>query len=288
LHRAELGQIERSLDDRTMPVDLAGYEEFLAALKRGLNTVGEGAKADIIKKVVSKVEVHPDSATIYYRVSKGETLPPEVAPLGEPKATSQLTGAGKAKNEETPTFFKNRGSTTCLFGGLGPTTDEPLKINPKHQDTIMFFPTTKDRIFEICAPLYTQGMSLREIAKQIDLPRSTIKAALNAGGLPMRATTETKKNEPNGSRPMKAGAVPYGYAYLEGRPVKEPKEYKVVLQIQSLWQSGKGCSAIANTLNDQKIITRGGKRWAKGIISRIIKRYENEEVWCRVPSNDLL
>ena len=63
------------------------------------------------------MEVHPDSATIYYRVSKGETLPLEVAPLGEPKATSLLPGAGKAKNEETPTFFKNRGSTTCLFGG---------------------------------------------------------------------------------------------------------------------------------------------------------------------------
>ena len=78
---------------------------------------------------------------------------------------------------------------------------------------------------------------------------------------------------------MKAGAVPYGHAYLEGRPVKELKEYKVVLQIQNLWQSGKGSSAIASTLNDQKVLTRGGKRWGKGIISRIIKRYEEEEVW---------
>ncbi len=181
-----------------------------------------------------------------------------------------------------------RGSPSLRTGGLGPTTDEPLKIRPKYQDTIIFFPTTKDRIFEICAPLYTQGMSLREIAKQIDLPRSTIKAALNAGGLPMRSATEANNNDSNGSRPMKAGAVPYGYAYLEGRPVKDPKEYKVVLQIQNLWQSGKGCSAIASTLNDQKLLTRGGKRWAKGIISRIIKRNENDEVWCRVPSNDLL
>ena len=143
----------------------------------------------------------------------------------------------------------------------------------------MFFPTTKDRIFEICAPLYSQGMSLREIAKQIGLPRSTIKAALNAGGLPMRSATETYNKESKCSRPMKAGAVPYGYGYLEGRPVKEPKEYKVVLQIQNLWQSGKGCSAIAKTLNDQKMLTRGGKRWAKGIVSRIIKRHVDEEVW---------
>jgi len=172
-----------------------------------------------------------------------------------------------------------RGSSVVGCGGLGPTTDEPLKIKPKYQDTIMFFPTTKDRIFEICAPLYTQGMSLREIAKQIDLPRTTIKAALNAGGLPMRSATEANNNDSKGSRPMKAGALPYGYAYLEGRPVKEPREYKVVLQIQNLWQSGKGYSAIASILNDQKLLTRGGKRWAKGILSRIIKRHEEEQVW---------
>ena len=207
-------------------------------------------------------------------------MPPEAAPLGEPKATSLIPGAGKAKKKKKPQlFFKDRGSTTCLFGGLRPTTDEPLKIAPKYQDAIMFFSTTKDRIFKICAPLYSQGMSLREIAKQIELPRLTIKVSHNAGESPMRSAIETKQNESKGSRPMKAGAVPYGYAYLEGRPVKEPKEYKVVLQIQNLWQSGKGCSAIANTLNDPKILTRGGKRWAKGIISRIIKRHEEEDVW---------
>ena len=66
-------------------------------------------------------------------------------------------------------------------------------------------------------------MSLRNIAKQSDLPRSTIKAALNAGGLPMRSATEANNSDSKGSRPMKAGAAPYGYAYLEGRPVTEPK-----------------------------------------------------------------
>jgi hypothetical protein len=117
--RAELGEIERTLEESAMPVDLAGYGEFLAALKRGLNTVGEVAKAEIIQKLVSKVEVHPDSITVFYRVSKGETRPPEVTPLGEPKATSLSPEAGESQKVETPTFFKNRGSTTCFFGGAG-------------------------------------------------------------------------------------------------------------------------------------------------------------------------
>ena len=95
----------------------------------------------------------------------------------------------------------------------------------------------------------------------------------------MHSTTTANNNHSKSSRLMKAGAVPYGFAYLEGRPVEDPKEYELVVQIQNIWHSGKGCSAIANTLNDQKILTRGGKRWAKGIVSRIIKRHEEEEVW---------
>jgi len=93
----------------------------------------------------------------------------------------------------------------------------------------------------------------------------------------MRSAAETNKKESKCSPPMQAGAVSYGYPYLGGRPVKEPKQYKVILQIQNLWQSG--CSAIASSLNNQKNLTRGGKRWAKGIVSRIIKRHEEEEEW---------
>ncbi len=59
------------------------------------------------------VEVHPDSATIYDRVTRGETLPLEVSPLGEPKATSQLRGLGKAK--KNPNFFKKSGFDYLSF-----------------------------------------------------------------------------------------------------------------------------------------------------------------------------
>ncbi len=133
--RGELGEIERALEESAMPVDLASYEEFLAALKRGLNTIGEGAKAEIIQKLVSKVEIHPDSATVFYRVSKGETRPPEVAPLGEPKATSPSPEGGEGQKVETPTFFKNWGSTTCFFGGGGGTVTLVCKCKKKERKT---------------------------------------------------------------------------------------------------------------------------------------------------------
>jgi hypothetical protein len=75
---------------------------------------------------------------------------------------------------------------------------------------------------------------------------------------------------------MKAGAIPFGYAYLEGQLVKDPKEFKILLQIQRLWKSGKSCSDIAAVLNNKKTPTRRGKRWGKSVIARIIKRHEAE------------
>lgn len=78
---------------------------------------------------------------------------------------------------------------------------------------------------------------------------------------------------------MRPGTIPYGFAYLEGQLVKDPKEYKVVLQIQKLWQSGKSCSAIAAVLNNQKAPTRMGGRWGKSVIARILKRHEEERSW---------
>lgn len=76
---------------------------------------------------------------------------------------------------------------------------------------------------------------------------------------------------------MRAGVIPFGYAYLEGQLVKDPREYKTLLQIQKLWKSGKSCSDIAAVLNNQKTPTRRGKRWGKSVIARILKRQEEQK-----------
>jgi hypothetical protein len=68
--------------------------------------------------------------------------------------------------------------------------------------------------------------------------------------------------------------VPYGYAYLEGKLVIDPKKYKTVHEIYRQWQKRKNNRAIARNLNDQKITTRAGKKWTNEIIKRIIDRHE--------------
>ena len=75
---------------------------------------------------------------------------------------------------------------------------------------------------------------------------------------------------------MRSPIIPYGFAWLEGKLVKEPREYKVVLKIIGLWKSGKGYTAIARALNDQRLLTRNGKKWFQSSVGAIIKRHLEE------------
>ena len=72
---------------------------------------------------------------------------------------------------------------------------------------------------------------------------------------------------------MRCGVIPYGFAYLEGQLVLDPREYKVVLAMVKLWQSGKSFKAIADQINGQKISTRLGKQSTRSVIRIVIKRH---------------
>ena len=75
---------------------------------------------------------------------------------------------------------------------------------------------------------------------------------------------------------MRAGTIPFGYCYLEGKLVVDPREYKVVLEMFRLWRSGLSLRAIARSLNDRKIPTRFGKSWKHEVIKHIIERHQKD------------
>lgn len=69
----------------------------------------------------------------------------------------------------------------------------------------------------------------------------------------------------------RGGSTPYGYAYLDGQLLIDPKEQMIVRKILKLHQSGLSGNAIANELNNQKITSRSGKAWRPCVVRRIIK-----------------
>ncbi len=155
-----------------------------------------------------------------------------------------------------------------------PTTGAQKKLPCKYHDFIHFLPKSKDNIYSVCFPLYQQGISLREIERQTGFARTSIQNVLTSTGLPGRKNKIANKIPLKRQCPMKGGPVPYGYAYLEGRLVPDPKEYKIVLNIHRYWQVGESYRGIAGKLNDKGITTRTGKKWTNEIIKRIIDRQE--------------
>lgn len=77
-------------------------------------------------------------------------------------------------------------------------------------------------------------------------------------------------------RTKRGGHTPYGYAYLDGKLLIDPKEQIVVRKILKLRQEGKTFQAIADELNRHKTPTRSGKAWIKSVIRSIVLRTKGE------------
>lgn len=168
-------------------------------------------------------------------------------------------------------FLKVGGSKRLTNGGRGAQlSTPPLKFNVPH-DIIKFFPKSQERIFEVSAPLYESGYTLREIESKTGFAKSSIRQALTASGLTLRVGNRKPTTKAKRAIQASSPVQRYGYARLEGQLVKDPKEYRNVLQILKLWQSGKSLTAIANHLNDRKAPPRRGLRWHHETVHQIVK-----------------
>lgn len=76
---------------------------------------------------------------------------------------------------------------------------------------------------------------------------------------------------------MRSPVLPYGYDWLDGKLVADPKEYRVVQKVIKLWNDGQSPRTIADHLNQQKIPTRMGKSWFHSSVNSIIKRHQSNQ-----------
>ncbi len=158
-----------------------------------------------------------------------------------------------------------------MFGGGGVPMDK--KVHP--HDFIELSPKSKCRIYRISSELYKKGLSLRDIEERTGIPKSTIRETLQKNGFVLRSSTNGKDHQTDHTQFKSSGQTPYGYAYLDGKLIIDPKEYLIVLKVMKLYKSGKSSQSIAENLNDQKILSRRGLSWRRCVISTIIKR-QNE------------
>ncbi|MCE3009193.1 MAG: recombinase family protein [Proteobacteria bacterium] len=70
----------------------------------------------------------------------------------------------------------------------------------------------------------------------------------------------------------RGGHTPYGYAYLDGQLLLDPKEQIIVRKILKLHHSGLSGNAITKQLNSQNIPSRNGKSWSPSVVREITKK----------------
>jgi transposase-like protein len=125
------------------------------------------------------------------------------------------------------------------------------------------------------ADLYKNGNSFRDIAKVVELSKTKVRDILIRLRIPIRSSLQESRRATQVKVGKKNIKPPYGFVYLEGRVVKHPKEYPVLLQIISLWKKGRPLNSIATYLNVKRIPSPMGKSWSWNSIDNIIKRIKN-------------
>lgn len=160
-----------------------------------------------------------------------------------------------------------------MFGGGEVSTDEPFY----QHDFIELSPRTPSRIYEKCAPLYARGFSIRDIEERTGIPKTTVRETLKKNGMALRNPLNGNASKIDRTKNKRGGHTPYGYAYLDGQLLLDPKEQIIVRKILKLHHSGLSGNAITRELNNQKTPTRNGKSWSPSVVREIIKRNKSNQ-----------
>lgn len=146
------------------------------------------------------------------------------------------------------------------------------------------------RIIENLAVLYASGLTLREIAKQFDVSKNSVRKTLLLQGIALRPPNGDQQKKMKGPGSRHVGVSPYGYARLRGKLVVDPHEIEIVRLVLKLRQTGKTLWDIAHYLNNLGHKNRRGTAWEHSLVRNIINRHEGnlerieEEIWESVNS----
>ncbi len=136
------------------------------------------------------------------------------------------------------------------FNWLQETGDPTFPISERLQpiDFInLCFPDTA-RVSSEIAHFYQEGLSLRDVARKVNLSKTRVRTLLIRAGVELRAkisvptATGWRKSGKQAVRPF------YGFCFQQGKIIRDPKEYSVLLLIHEKWKQGVNSNSIATYL----------------------------------------
>lgn len=129
-----------------------------------------------------------------------------------------------------------------------------------------------------CAVLYNKGMSLRDIAKELNISKTKVRSHLLKAGVELRPADPTPAEVARWRIRKTKAAPPFGYCYFQGETVKNPIEYDTLLKIHRQWKAGKNANEIARYLNAKKLKPRKAKEWHNKAVKKIVARFESKKI----------
>ena len=155
------------------------------------------------------------------------------------------------------------------------TLEQQQAMWPKSHDFIHLTFSNSTACDENITELYKKGNSFRDIEKLTGISKTKIRDVLIRLKFPIRPVHEESHRATQRLVGKKNVKPPYGFAYFEGRVVKHPKEYPVLLSIINQWKLGMSLNSIATKLNGKRVPSSMGKTWSWNSIDNIIKRIKN-------------
>ena len=153
------------------------------------------------------------------------------------------------------------------------TLDAHWAMLGKPHDFIQLTFRNYDKYLAQVAELYTQGNSLREISKIVDLSKTKVRDLVLRAGIPLRSMRNEKGQLVLGTRGKRNVKPPYGYWFLNGEVQQHPKEYLIVLEIIERWKSGQTMNSIATWLSRKGIRSPMNKKWSWNSVKNVISRH---------------
>ncbi|MGZ3805994.1 MAG: recombinase family protein [Pseudobdellovibrionaceae bacterium] len=143
-----------------------------------------------------------------------------------------------------------------------------------HVDIIQFSSKEDQLIFLKVTKKYQNGQSISDIAKVLGRSKCFVKLRLIRAGIEPREKL-SQATPLRRSKRGKQGARPYyGFCYLEGEIVKDPREFPTLVLIHERWLSKKTTHEIVKELNRKKIPSRTGRSWSWAALQNILARFE--------------
>ncbi len=134
------------------------------------------------------------------------------------------------------------------------------------------------RISDDFVKLYENGWSLREISKHYGCCKNRVRAQLLKAGITLREKARLATHKQRLMRGHGGGSAYFGFCYLQGQLVPDPREYPTLLTIHRLWSENISVREITRRMNHAKIPSRTGRKWNWAVVNAIVERLKANEI----------